>query len=198
MKNVTHSFVFLAHWPSAGSFGLNTDILATNLINLTVVVGVLIFFGKGVCASCLFVNLQNNLLSLKDLLDNRKQRILSTIRNSEELRRGTIEQLEKARIRLQKVELEADEYRMNGYSEIEREKANLINATSISLEQLEKSKNETLYFEKQRAMNQVRQRVFQQAVQGALGTLNSCLNTELHFRTIRANIGILGSLEWKR
>ena len=54
MKNVTHSFVFLAHWPSAGSFGLNTDILATNLINLTVVVGVLTFFGKGVCASCLF------------------------------------------------------------------------------------------------------------------------------------------------
>nr|YP_009467596.1 ATP synthase CF0 subunit I [Prosphytochloa prehensilis]AVA07790.1 ATP synthase CF0 subunit I [Prosphytochloa prehensilis] len=183
MKNVTHSFVFLARWPSAGSFGLNTDILATNLINLTVVVGVLIFFGKGV---------------LKDLLDNRKQRILSTIRNSEELRRGTVEQLEKARIRLQKIELEADEYRMNGYSEIEREKANLINATSISLEQLEKSKNETLYFEKQRAMNQVRQRVFQQAVQGALGTLNSCLNTELHFRTIRANIGILGAMEWKR
>ncbi|VAH22506.1 unnamed protein product [Triticum turgidum subsp. durum] len=144
MKNVTHSFVFLAHWPSAGSFGLNTEILATNLVNLTVVVG----------------------------------RILSTIRNSEELRRGTIEQLKKARIRLQK--------------------ANLINATSISLEQLEKSKNETLYFEKQRAMNQVRQRVFQQAVQGALGTLNSCLNTELHFRTIRANIDILGSLEWKR
>uniref|UniRef100_UPI0030FE54FF CF0 subunit I n=1 Tax=Hyparrhenia cyanescens TaxID=3037223 RepID=UPI0030FE54FF len=183
MKNVTHSFVFLAHWPFAGSFGLNTDILATNLINLTVVVGVLIFFGKGV---------------LKDLLDNRKQRILSTIRNSEELRRGTLEQLEKARIRLQKVELEADEYRMNGYSEIEREKANLINATSISLEQLEKSKNETLFYEKQKAMNQVRQRVFQQAVQGALGTLNSCLNTELHFRTIRANIGILGAIEWKR
>ncbi|NP_043021.1 ATP synthase CF0 B subunit (chloroplast) [Zea mays] len=183
MKNVTHSFVFLAHWPFAGSFGLNTDILATNLINLTVVVGVLIFFGKGV---------------LKDLLDNRKQRILSTIRNSEELRKGTLEQLEKARIRLQKVELEADEYRMNGYSEIEREKENLINATSISLEQLEKSKNETLYFEKQRAMNQVRQQGFQQAVQGALGTLNSCLNTELHFRTIRANIGILGAIEWKR
>uniref|UniRef100_A0A7N0TSU9 Uncharacterized protein n=1 Tax=Kalanchoe fedtschenkoi TaxID=63787 RepID=A0A7N0TSU9_KALFE len=32
----------------------NTDILATNPINLSVVLGVLIFFGKGVCASCLF------------------------------------------------------------------------------------------------------------------------------------------------
>nr|YP_009432543.1 ATP synthase CF0 subunit I [Cordyline indivisa]AEX93685.1 ATP synthase CF0 B chain [Cordyline australis]ATB18844.1 ATP synthase CF0 subunit I [Cordyline indivisa] len=180
MKNVTDSFVSLGHWPSAGSFGFNTDILATNPINLSVVLGVLIFFGKGV---------------LNDLLDNRKQRILSTIRNSEELRRGAIEQLERARARLRKVEMEADEYRMNGYSEIEREKVNLINATSYSLEQLENDKNETLHFEQQRAINQVRQQVFQQALQGALGTLNSCLNSELHFRTISANIGILGAME---
>lgn len=56
MKNVTDSFVSLGHWPSAGSFGFNTDILATNLINLSVVLGVLIFFGKGVCASFYFKN----------------------------------------------------------------------------------------------------------------------------------------------
>nr|YP_009234626.1 ATP synthase CF0 B subunit [Meliosma aff. cuneifolia Moore 333]AMD08344.1 ATP synthase CF0 B subunit [Meliosma aff. cuneifolia Moore 333]WIL99210.1 ATP synthase CF0 B subunit [Meliosma myriantha var. discolor] len=49
MKNVTDSFVSLGYWPSAGSFGFNTDILATNPINLSVVLGVLIFFGKGVC-----------------------------------------------------------------------------------------------------------------------------------------------------
>nr|YP_010854480.1 ATP synthase CF0 subunit I [Calyptrocalyx forbesii]WGM65149.1 ATP synthase CF0 subunit I [Calyptrocalyx forbesii] len=180
MKNGTDSFLSLGHWPSAGSFGFNTDILATNPINLSVVLGVLIFFGKGV---------------LNDLLDNRKQRILSTIRNSEELRRGAIEQLERARTRLRKVEIETDEYRMNGYSEIEREKENLINATCDTLERLENYKNETLHFEQQRAINQVRQRVFQQALQGALGTLNSCLNSELHFRTIRANIGILGAME---
>jgi len=54
MKNGTDSFVPPGHWPSAGSFGFNTDILATNPINLSVVIGVLIFFGKGVCASCLF------------------------------------------------------------------------------------------------------------------------------------------------
>nr|QHN58128.1 ATPase subunit I [Cleisostoma linearilobatum] len=180
MKNITNSFVSMGHWPSAGSFEFNTDILATNLINLSVVLGVLIFFGKGV---------------LNDLLDKRKQRILSTIRNSEELRRGAIEQLERARVRLRKVEIEADEYRTNGYYEIEREKVNLINATCNSLEQLENYKNETLFFEKQRAINQVRQQVLQQALQRALGTLNSCLNSELHFRTISANIDILGSME---
>nr|QUV77194.1 ATP synthase CF0 subunit I [Markhamia cauda-felina] len=180
MKNVTDSFVSLDHWPSAGSFGFNTDILATNPINLSVVIGVLIFFGKGV---------------LSDLLDNRKQRILNTIRNSEELRGGAIEQLEKARARLRKVEMEADHYRANGYSEIEREKWNLINSTYKTLEQLENYKNQTIQFEQQRAINQVRQRVFQQALQGALGTLNSCLNNELHLRTISANIVMLGAMK---
>nr|YP_009686471.1 ATP synthase CF0 subunit I [Corchorus capsularis]QDS78290.1 ATP synthase CF0 subunit I [Corchorus capsularis] len=180
MKNVTDSFVSLGHWPSAGSFGFNTDILATNPINLSVVLGVLIFFGKGV---------------LSDLLDNRKERILNTIRNSEELRGGAIEQLEKARARLRKVEMEADQFRVNGYSEIEREKLNLINSTYKILEQLENYKNETIHFEQQRAINQVRQRVFQQALQGALGTLNSSLNNELHLRTISANIGLFGGMK---
>ncbi|KAL2923405.1 ATP synthase subunit b chloroplastic [Bienertia sinuspersici] len=54
MINITGSCAFLVHWPSARSFGFNTDILVTNLINLSVVFGVLIFFGKGVCAGCLF------------------------------------------------------------------------------------------------------------------------------------------------
>nr|BDR62808.1 ATP synthase CF0 B chain [Jacquemontia paniculata] len=180
MKNVTDSFLSLGHWPSAGSFGVNTDIFATNPINLSVVLGVLIFFGKGV---------------LSDLLDNRKQRILNTIRNSEELRGGAVEQLEKARARLRKVETEAQQYRVNGYSEIEREKWNLMNSTSKTLEQLENSKNETIRFEQQRAINQVRQRVFQQALQRALGTLNSCLNNEFHLRTISANIDILETMK---
>nr|YP_009556404.1 ATP synthase CF0 subunit I [Weigela japonica]QBC70874.1 ATP synthase CF0 subunit I [Weigela japonica] len=179
MKNVTDSFVSLGHWPSAGSFGFNTDILATNPINLSVVLVVLIFFGKGV---------------LSDLLDNRKQRILNTIRNSEELRGGAIEQLEKARARLRKVEMEADRYRVNEYSEMERKRLILINSTYKTLENRENDKNETIHFEQQRAINQVRQRVFQQALQGALGTLNSCLNNELHLRTISANIDMLGAM----
>nr|YP_009757222.1 CF0 subunit I [Capparis spinosa var. spinosa]QIM59040.1 CF0 subunit I [Capparis spinosa var. spinosa] len=180
MKKLTDSFVYLGHWPSAGSFGFNTDILATNPINLSVVLGVLIFFGKGV---------------LNDLLDNRKQRILNTIRNSEELREGAIEQLENARARLRKVEMEADQFRVNGYSEIEREKLNLINSTYKTLQQLENYKNETIHFEQQRAINQVRQRVFQQALQGAIGTLNSCLSNELHLRTINANISMFGTMK---
>nr|YP_010385607.1 CF0 subunit I [Krameria erecta]UPN63371.1 CF0 subunit I [Krameria erecta] len=180
MKNVTDSFVSLGHLASAESFGFNTDILATNPINLSIVLGVLIFFGKGV---------------LSDLLDNRKQRILNTFRNAKELRRGAFEQAQKAWDRLRKVEMEADQFRVNGYSEIEQEKWNLINSTYKTLEKLENYKNETIRFEEQRAINQVRKHVFQQALQGALGTLNSCLNNELHLRTINANIGMFETMK---
>ena len=94
-----------------------------------------VWFGKG---SRKFLNeWKDNLLSLSDLLDNRKQRILKTIQNSEELREGAIEQLEKARACLRKLEMEADQYRVNGYSEIEGENLNLINSTYNTLEQLE-------------------------------------------------------------
>nr|YP_010214657.1 ATP synthase CF0 subunit I [Moquiniella rubra]UBN08577.1 ATP synthase CF0 subunit I [Moquiniella rubra] len=180
MKNISNLFVSLSHWPFAGGFGFNTDILATNPINLSVVFGVLIFFGKRV---------------LNDLLDNRKQRILNTIRNSDKIREEAIEPLEKAKYYLRKVDLEADQFRVNGYSEIEREKLNLINSTYATLKQLENYKNETISFEEQRAINQVQQHVFQQALQGAFRTLNNCLNNELHLRTISANIGMLGVMK---
>lgn len=140
----------------------------------------------------------HNLLSLNDLLDNRKQRILNTLRNSEELRKAAIEQLEKARVRFRKVELEANEYRMNEYSDLERQKQNIVKKGYNDLERLENNKKETLCFEQERAINQVRQRILQQAFQRALGTLKSSLNSELHSRTIRANIAILGTIEWQK
>nr|YP_010214592.1 ATP synthase CF0 subunit I [Loranthus tanakae]UBN08446.1 ATP synthase CF0 subunit I [Loranthus tanakae]UBN08512.1 ATP synthase CF0 subunit I [Loranthus tanakae] len=175
MKHISNSFVSLGHWPFAGGFGFNTDILATNPINLSVVFGVVILFGKRVY----------------DLLDNRKQRILNAILNSNKLREGAIEQLEKAKDYLRKVEMEADRFRVNGYSDIEREKLNLINSTYATLEQLENYKNETISFERQRAIKHVQQHVFQQALQGAFRTLNNCLNNEVHLRTISANIRML-------
>lgn len=115
---------------------------------------------------------------------------MSTIRDSEELCKGAIDQLEKARARLREVEMRANEIQVNGYSQIEREKEDLINAAHENLERLEDSKNETVHFEQQRAIDQVRQQISRQALRRALGTLNSRSNSELHLRTIDHNIGL--------
>ncbi|TYI60759.1 hypothetical protein E1A91_D10G126200v1, partial [Gossypium mustelinum] len=68
---------------------------------------------------------------------------------------GAIEWLEKAQARLRKVEMEANQFRVNGYSKIEREKLNLINSTYKILELLKNHKNKAIYFEQQRVINQV-------------------------------------------
>lgn len=119
---------------------------------------------------------------------------MNTIRNSEELCKGAIDQLEKARARLREVEMIGDKIRVNGDSQVEREKGDLINAASDNLEQLEDPKNETVYSEQQRAIDQIRQQVSRQALRRTIGTLNSRFKIELHLRTINQNIGLFRTM----
>nr|YP_010760130.1 ATP synthase CF0 subunit I [Cuscuta vandevenderi]WEY30075.1 ATP synthase CF0 subunit I [Cuscuta vandevenderi] len=180
MKNRTDYFISLAVRSPEGSFGLNTNIFLTGLINISVVLGVLIFFTRGFFSK---------------FLENRKNRIVNTIQISEELYRGAVEKLEKAQARLCKVEMEATQFRVAGYSKIEHENLKFINSTSTTLEELEKKKKETCWFEQQRAFNEIRHWVLQQTLQRVLETLNIFLNNELHLRTIRLNISMLGTVK---
>lgn len=50
MQNIINLVISSSYWPIAGNFGLNTNLLETNLINLSVVLSLLVYFGKGVCA----------------------------------------------------------------------------------------------------------------------------------------------------
>lgn len=50
MKNGINFVISQKFWDIGNDFGLNTNILETNLINLGVVLGLLVYFGKGVCA----------------------------------------------------------------------------------------------------------------------------------------------------
>jgi F-type H+-transporting ATPase subunit b len=50
MENTIDFVIPQKLWILANSFRLNTNLLETNLINLGVVLGLLVYFGKGVCA----------------------------------------------------------------------------------------------------------------------------------------------------
>lgn len=50
-RSVSEIAAPLSDWTLAASIGLNTNILEINLINLILVVGILFYYGKGVCAS---------------------------------------------------------------------------------------------------------------------------------------------------
>nr|YP_009642784.1 ATP synthase CF0 B subunit [Reboulia hemisphaerica]QCP68434.1 ATP synthase CF0 B subunit [Reboulia hemisphaerica] len=180
MENGTDFVISSNFWTIAGSFGLNTNLLETNLINLGVVIGLLVYFGKGV---------------LSNLLKNRKQTILNTIQDAEERYKEATDKLNQARTRLQQAKLKADDIRINGLSQMEKEKQDLINAADEDSKRLEDSKNATIRFEKQRAIEQVRQQVSRLALERALETLKIRLNNELHLRMIDYHIGLLRAME---
>lgn len=120
---------------------------------------------------------------------------MSTINDAEERYKEATDKLEQARTRLQRAKVKADEIRVNGLSQIEKEKQELIYAADQDSKRLEDSKNATIRFEEQRAIEQVRQQVSRLALERTLETLNSRLNNELHSRMIDYHIGLLRAME---
>jgi len=138
----------------------------------------------------------NYLLSLSTILNNRKEAILSTIRDAEERYQEATNQLEQARERLNQAKIKAEEIHKNGIAQIERAKNELIQAANEDSKRLEESKNATLRFEEQRAIEKVRQQVSRLAMNRAVKTLNSQLNlnSDLHERIIDYHIGLLKAM----
>nr|AXX76515.1 ATP synthase CF0 subunit I [Dipteris conjugata] len=185
MRSISDIAVSTSHWTPAAGFGSNTNILETNPINLILVSGVLFYFGKGVCASRILTN----------LLENCKGTILSTIRDAEERYKEATEKLKQARTRLQQAKVKADEIRVNGLTQMEGEKRDLVDAADEDPKRLEDSKNYTIRFEKQRAIEQVRQQVSRLASERAPESPNSRLDGELHLRMIDYHIGLFRAME---
>jgi F-type H+-transporting ATPase subunit b len=143
---------------------------------------------------CLFLNKYKDSTSLQNLLDNRKETILSTIRDAEECYKEAEEKLKQAKSRLQQAKLKADEIRIQGLTQLEKEKAELIKTADEDSKKLEESKNGTIRFEEQKALEEVRQQVSRLALERALETLRVSLNTDLQNRLIDSNISILTKL----
>jgi len=120
---------------------------------------------------------------------------LSTINDAEERYKEATDKLNQARTRLQRAKVKADEIRVNGLSQIKKEKQELIYAADEDSKRLEDSKNATIRFEEQRAIEQVRQQVSRLALERTLETLNNRLNNELHSRMIDYHIGLLRAME---
>jgi len=74
----------------------------------------------------------------------------------EEQYKEATDKLGQARIRLQRAKVKVDEIRVNGLSQMEKEKQELIHVADEDSKQLEDSKNATIRFEEQRAIEQVR------------------------------------------
>lgn len=131
----------LAH---SESFGINTNILDTNIINLTVVLAVLITFGGD---------------ALRSLLKNRKDSILSTITEAEQRAKDAELQLNEAKQALTDAKSKAEEIRKQSVVAAEKEKNQILLQTEEDTKRLEQTKQEIIQLQQQVALQTLSKQV---------------------------------------
>ena len=162
-----------AHIPSGEGFGFNSNILETNLINLSVVIAVVVSFGGD---------------ALRSLLDNRKQTILNNLQEADQKSKEAEDKLNQARMQLELAKKKAIEIREQGVLTAEQEKKQSIRQTQEDILRLEEIKQETIRFQQQKAISQVSQQVVSLALNQVREKLGSNLDSTFHSSVNNFNI----------
>ena len=173
-----HNLIFLAAVPDLAinsvyrvaesakeGFGFNGNILETNILNLSVVLGIVVSFGGD---------------ALKALLENRRQTVLSTLEQANQRAKEAKHRLEEAITQLELAEKKSKEIRQQGFSAAEREKKDLLAQTEDDIKRLKESKEETISLQQQKAVAQVSQQVVKLALTRVRDKLTSRLDTTFH------------------
>jgi len=167
------------HFPllgTEGTFGLNLNPLDTNLVNLTIVIGVMFWFLKGF---------------LGEMLERRRQVILSSLSDAEaNLKNATIA-LEKAQTDLAEAQQRAERIRADGKLRAEAIRKESERRTIDAMASLKEDALADLNAEMARISEQLRLQTAVQAIEKAMATLPSKLDSKAHAQLIDQSIANL-------
>jgi len=125
-------------------FGFNTDLFETNVLNLAVVVGIVV------------VVVGN---ALSELLDQRRQIILSTLSEADKKVQEAQRQLEEARKSVETARLNAIDLRRKAVQTVEQENVVIQKQLKDRLQYLQDTGKQTIELERQRIVQNIAQQV---------------------------------------
>jgi len=146
-------------------FGINTNILETNIINLAAVIGIVISF------------VGNNLTAL---LEDRKKVILKNLQEANQRALEAQEKMNQARAQLEIAKKKAQEIREEGVLRATQEINNVTREHQEKLLQLNNQKQETVQFYQQKALKQAYIYVVSRILTRVRERLNSGLDSTYH------------------
>jgi len=174
--------ISLSNFSLGEGIGINTDILDTNIINLTVVIGVLVYVGGDVLSS---------------LLTNRKEMILKTLQDADDRYKEAEQKIADAKEQLELAKVKAEEIRAQSKASAALGTTNLLNRVEEDIKRLEETKQTTIRLEEEKAVAQVCQQVSRLALDQAVEKLKTSLDSNVQRRIIDLNIALLGNLAKK-
>ena len=160
-----------------GGFGLNFDILETNLINLSIVIGLLFYFGRGF---------------LGNILTERRTAIEEAIKEAETRQKDAAAALAEQQQKLTQAQAEAERIRSAAEANAKAAKEAILASAAQEVERMKATAGQELEAERERAVAQLRARVAAMALERVESQLKTNLDDNAQNQLIDRSIALLG------
>lgn len=160
-----------------GGFGLNFNILETNLINLAIVIWILYYFGRKV---------------LGETLTTRRSEIASTIKEVEARQKEAAAALADQQQKLAAAQAEAEKIKKEAQKRAESAKEKILAKSHKEIERLREEAVQDLNMERERAVAELRRRVVGMALSRAESRLKESVDEGVGQQLIDRSIAMLG------
>lgn len=158
-------------------FGLNTNILETNLINLAIIISVLFIFGRRV---------------LGKTLQERRERIATAIQTAEQRAKDAAAALAEQQQKLAQAQAEAEKIKKAAQENAQKAREAVLAQAAVDIERMRETAASDLNTEREKAVAQLRQRVVALALQKVESELRTGIADDAQHTLIDRSIALLG------
>ncbi len=166
-----------AHSEVEGGFGLNLNILQTNIINLSILLGILYFYGSKIVGN---------------ILSERRSKIAQQIQEIEQKQKTAAATLAQEQQKLAEAKQTADKIRQEAEANAEKVKAAILAQGEKEVERLKASAAADLSSEEVKAIAELRQRVAALALERVESQLPGMLDDSAQTTLIDRSIAQVG------
>ncbi|MEL6440258.1 MAG: F0F1 ATP synthase subunit B [Cyanobacteria bacterium J06621_8] len=170
-------FLAEANSEAEGGFGLNLDILDTNLINLTLLIGILIYFGKPL---------------LTNILSERSSKIAEQIQAVEQQQKQAEVTLAQEQKKLEEAKATATKILADAKDNAQKARENILAQGEKEVARLKEVAVKDLSSEQEKAIAQLRERVVALALENARTRIGGMLDDDAQRKLIDSSIAKLG------
>lgn len=168
--NNINIFTFIA---VSEGFGINTDLFETNLLNLSVVIATLIYYGK---------------ITLGDLIKNRKESVVKNLQDLEKKVRKSEEILALAKANLETAKNKAEQIRQQGTTLSVQTSESILSSIEDDIERLKNVNLLIVKMKEKKSLNEVCQQLSSRAFKKATLLIKKRLNSKFHKKIVSKKI----------
>nr|YP_009296859.1 ATP synthase CFO B chain subunit I [Bangiopsis subsimplex]AOM66202.1 ATP synthase CFO B chain subunit I [Bangiopsis subsimplex]ARO90437.1 ATP synthase CF0 subunit B [Bangiopsis subsimplex] len=177
-KGITQFFMLISeeHIHSQ-SFGLNLNVLDTNIINLAILLSLLFYVGKQAISS---------------ILEGRQQKVLNSLQEAEERQQQASTRLKEAQTQLAQTQLIISEIKKEAESTAQQVRESTFNQGKLDIERLVASGKASIITAEMQVKKKLLQQVASLALERVSTQLKSEISSEMQSNIIDENIASLG------